>query len=447
MKESNGFKQRPIKPERILCLGFLALILAGGLLLALPAAAPGGRSIGVRKALFTATSAVCVTGLTLIDVGAELSLFGQIVLLCLIQVGGLGFMVFATLIMVALGRRISLKSRVLLRESMNQTTLSGMVRLSMTFFGMAACIELAGAAVLATRLIPILGVKRGVWNSVFTAVSAFCNAGFDLFGGLGRMQREPVVLLTLCALIVLGGLGFPVLLELLHNRTQLKKMTLHAKLVLTSTGILLLFGLLITLALEWDHALAGLTFGDKLINSLFQSATLRTAGFASVDQGSLRDASKLLDCLLMFTGASSASTGGGVKTTTMALLVLLVAAVARGRNHIRAFGREISVDTVRRAITICVIGLTVVLGAACAISTMENGRFSMMDVLFETTSAFSTTGLSALNTPNLSPVSQWLLMPLMYLGRVGPLTLTFALAKQNDDANHIHYPEEKIMIG
>lgn len=446
--------RRPVKPERFLSLGFLALIVVGGLLLALPVSAAGGRSIGLRGGLFTATSAVCVTGLSIIDVGAQLSGFGQAVLLILIQVGGMGFMVFATLIMVALGKRITLKERMLLRDSMNQTTLAGMVRLTLAFFLMALVIEIAGALLLMTRLIPRYGAAQGVWMSVFTAISAFCNAGFDLFGGYRSLldfQGDPVVLFTLAVLIMLGGLGFPVIMECLH--LKLRRVSLHTKLVLSITAALLLTGTAAVALLEWRNPLTldnGMNAWQKLMNSFFQSVTFRTAGFASLDQASLSDSSKLIGSLFMFVGASPASTGGGVKTTTVAILFLVVGSVVRGRERICAFGREIAADTARRAMTIVMIGLFLVLGITCALSVLErNSGFALIDLFFEATSAFSTTGLSSVGTPALRPVSQWLLMPLMYFGRVGPLTLACALAGrlENRRANRVHYPEEKIMIG
>ena len=446
--------QKSIKPERALALGFLGLILVGGVLLSLPISGAGGRSVGVRGGLFTAASAVCVTGLSIVDVGTQLSLFGQIVLLVLIQVGGLGFMLFATIIMAALGRRVSLKSRLLLRDSFNQTDLRGMVRLALSVFRIAVVIEAAGALLLMIRLVPLYGAK-GIWYSLFTSISAFCNAGFDLFGGwrsLTHLQSEPLILLTLAGLIVLGGLGFTVILEILHHRFRFSVLSLHAKLVLLLTGGLLAAGTLLVLLLEFRNpaTLGSLGFGDKLINSLFQSATLRTAGFAALDQASLTDAGKLAGILFMFVGASSASTGGGVKTTTALMLVLLVASVVRGREHIHLFGREVSQDTARRSMVIAFIGMMVILLGAGVISVLESGRgFDMLDLLYETTSAFSTTGLSSANTPGLTPASQWLLMPLMYLGRVGPLTLAFALASRAGDShmNRVRYPEEKIMIG
>ena len=449
--------RRPLSPGRALCLGFLALILLGGLLLTLPAASAGGESIGFLKGLFTATSAVCVTGLSLIEAGRDLNLFGQIVLLCLIQVGGLGFMAFATLGMVLIGRRISLHSRILLSESMNQNGLSGMVRLSLWFFAMALVIELSGAALLAVRLIPRYGTGRGLWLSLFTAVSAFCNAGFDLFGSgnsLLAFRQEPLVLWTLIGLIQLGGMGFAVMLELLRHRKSLGRMSLHTKLVLAVNGALLAGGSLAVFLLEGQNPATlgreGMTLWDKVTGSVFQAVTCRTAGFAAVSQDALNDSTKLLSCLMMFIGASPASTGGGVKTTTLAALLLLVHSVVRGRDRITAFGKEISQETGRRAVALTVIATSFVLAVTCALSILERRHgISLLNLAYETVSAVSTTGLSAAGTGTLRRSSQILLMPLMYLGRVGPLTLATALIRREKDGarNRVHFPEEKIMIG
>ena len=449
--------RRPMSPGRALCLGFLALILLGGLLLTLPAASAVGEFIGFLKGLFTATSAVCVTGLSLIEAGRDLSLFGQIVLLCLIQVGGLGFMAFATLGMVLIGRRISLHSRILLSESMNQNGLSGMVRLSLWFFAMALAIELTGAALLAVRLVPRYGTARGLWLSLFTAVSAFCNAGFDLFGNgssLLAFRQEPLVLWTVIGLIQLGGMGFAVMLELLRHRKSLGRLSLHTKLVLAVNGILLLGGSLAVFLLEGQNPATlgreGMTLWDKVTGSFFQAVTCRTAGFAAVSQDAMNDSTKLLSCLMMFVGASPASTGGGVKTTTLAALLLLVHSVVRGRDRITAFGKEISQETGRRAVALTFIATSFVLAVTCALSILERRHgVSLTNLVFETVSAVSTTGLSAAGTGTLRRSSQILLMPLMYLGRVGPLTLATALIRRERDGarNRVHFPEEKIMIG
>lgn len=438
-------------------LGFLCVILVGTILLSLPIAAINHRSVGVHDALFTATSAVCVTGLVVVDTADTYTLFGHIVIILLIQVGGLGFMVFATMLMIALGRRISLRNRVLIRESMSASNLSGLVRLSKWFLGLALLIELTGACLLSTRFIPLMGVQKGIWYSIFHAISAFCNAGFDLLGGfrsLDQFQRDPVVLLTIAGLIILGGLGFSVLTELLHNHFRFQKLSLHTKLVLVITGTLLAAGTVLMLALEWDNPVTlgspMLGTGDKALNAFFQSTTLRTAGFASINQTFLTDSAKLICVIFMFIGASPASTGGGVKTTTMGVVLLLVRSVVLGRDTVGVYGKQLSIAIVRRAITIVIISLALVLACTMALSISEHGTGkSMLDLVFEATSAFATVGLSSAGTPTLNQFSQGLLIPIMFFGRVGPLTLALALATklENNPKNRIHYPEDKIMIG
>ncbi|MEA4998313.1 MAG: TrkH family potassium uptake protein [Candidatus Limiplasma sp.] len=452
-----SFFHRTIRPERIMVLGFLVVIIIGTILLTLPIASRSGESVGAHSALFTATSAVCVTGLIVVDTADTYTFFGQVVVLLLIQIGGLGFMIVATLLMVALGRRISLRNRVLIRESMNASSLSGMVRLTKSFSMLAVMIEMLGALVLSTRFVPLLGIRKGIWYSIFHAVSAFCNAGFDLFGGfrsLDRFQHDPLVLLTIAGLIILGGLGFSVISELLVNRFHFKRLTLHTKMVVTITSLLLVFGTLTILALEWGNPLTmgapELNVGERLVNSFFQSTTLRTAGYASFDQANLTDSSKLIGVILMFIGASPASTGGGVKTTTFGVMLLLVLSVVRGRETVGLFGKQLAVSIVRRALTIVIISIGIVLACTMALSISEhgNGR-SMLDLLYEAVSAFATVGLTSVGTASLNPVSQGLLVPIMFFGRVGPLTLALALASklENNPRNRMHYPEEKIMIG
>ncbi len=444
-------------PERVLALGFLAVILLGGLLLMLPVATVGERSMGVLPAMFTATSAVCVTGLSVIDIGNTLSLFGQSVLLVLIQIGGLGFMVIATLIMVALGKRISLRNRMLIRESMNQSDLGGMVRLTLWFFMMTVIIEGIGALFLMTQFIPEFGIKKGIWFAVFHSVSAFCNAGFDLMGNYGSLSSyisSPVVVFTVASLVILGGLGFSVILDVIHQRFHFRKCSLHTKLVFIITVFLLIACMLLIMGLEWNNPLTlgqeGLSSFEKVMNSFFQSVTFRTAGFSTLDQASLEDTSKLIGVATMFVGASPTSTGGGIKTTTAGLMILLVIAVVRGRDNIRIFHKQISNNTARRSMAIFFIGMMMASIGLCVLCSVERGNgFEVIDLMFEATSAFSTTGLSTLNTQTLSTTSQWLLMPLMYFGRVGPLTLALAIATiyNKNPANRFHYPEEKIMIG
>ena len=340
---------------------------------------------------------------------------------------------------------------------MNQNGLSGMVRLSLWFFAMALAIELTGAALLASRLIPRYGTARGLWLSLFTAVSAFCNAGFDLFGNgdsLLAFRQEPVVLWTLIGLIQLGGMGFAVMLELLRHRKSLGRLSLHTKLVLAVNGALLVGGSLAVFLLEGRNPATlgreGMTLWDKVTGSVFQAVTCRTAGFAAVRQDALNDSTKLLSCLMMLVGASPASTGGGIKTTTLAALLLLVHSVVRGRDRITVFRKEISQDTGHRAVALTFIATSFVLAVTCALSILERRHgVSLTNLVFETVSAVSTTGLSAAGTGVLRRSSQILLMLLMYLGRVGPLTLATALIRREKDGarNRVCFPEEKIMIG
>lgn len=448
----NG-SQRRLGAESLLALGFLAVILVGTVLLALPVAAKSGRSVGLFDSLFTATSAVCVTGLVAVDTGTTFSVFGQVVLMALIQVGGLGFMVFATMIMVMLGRKISLKGRMLIRESMNSASLSDLSGLTRLYLLLALGIELAGAALLSIRFIPMFGLRRGLWMSLFHAVSAFCNAGFDLFGGFSSLTafaRDPLVLLTVALLIVLGGLGFSVTLEALRNRQGFKGLSLHARIVLMLTPMLLLAGTAFYLLAEWRRAgtLAPFGPGDKLLNAFFQSVTMRTAGFNSIDLSRFKDGSKLFSSLLMMIGASPASTGGGMKTTTVAVFGLLMLSVVKGESEVNIARRRLSNDLARRALAVVALFMSMLIVGTLAISLIEDGRFALADVFFEASSAMGTVGVSAIGTPNLRPASRAVLLPMMFLGRIGPLTLAIALAKRQGRARKLSkYPEEKIMIG
>ena len=439
--------------ESILALGFLAVILLGTVLLALPAASRSGKGIGLFDSLFTATSAVCVTGLVAVDTGTTFSVFGQIVLLVLIQVGGLGFMVFATMIMVALGRKISIRGRMLIRESMNGASLSDLGRLTWLYLLLTLAIETVGTVFLSIRLVPLLGWKHGIWMALFHAVSAFCNAGFDLFGNyasLTAFSGDPLVLLTVAVLIILGGLGFAVILETLRNRQGFRSLTLHTRIVLLTTLGLVLTGTVFYWLAERSNAetLAGFGEGEKILNAFFQSVTMRTAGFNSFDLSRFRDGSKLFSSVLMMIGASPASTGGGIKTTTFAALVLLMLSVVRGENEVNVARRRLSTDIARRALAVAVLFLTTLVTGTLIISFIENGRFPLADILFEASSAMGTVGVSAIGTPNLHPASRAVLLPMMFLGRVGPLTLAFAVAKRQGRIKTLSkHPEERIMIG
>ena len=439
--------------ESILALGFLAVILLGTVLLALPIAAKNGQSIGLFDSLFTSTSAVCVTGLVVVDTGTTFSLFGQIVLIVLIQVGGLGFMVFATMLMVMLGRKISIRGRMLIRESMNASSLSDLGSLTRLYLLLSLAIELIGTITLCFRFVPLYGWKHGTWMALFHSVSAFCNAGFDLFGNyasLTAFSGDPLVLLTVASLIILGGLGFSVILETARNRQGFRNLSLHTRIVLMTTLVLLLAGTVFYWIVERTSAetLAGCSEGEKILNAFFQSVTMRTAGFNSFDLSALRDGTKLFSSLLMMIGASPASTGGGIKTTTIAALTLLMLSVVRGESEVNVARRRLSDDISRRALAVAVLFLTTLLTGTLIISLIENGRFPLEDILFEASSAMGTVGVSAIGTPNLSSASRAILLPMMFLGRVGPLTLAVAVAKRQGGLRTASkYPEERIMIG
>ena len=448
----DGHGARPVmSTTRVVVLGFAFVILLGALLLTLPISSSTGVSVGFFDALFTSTSCVCVTGLVVVDTGTAFSTFGHVVIILLIQIGGLGFMSVAMLYFMLLGKRVTLGTRLVIQESLNEDRIGGLVRMMRWVIFSALSIEGIGALVLSTRFIPIYGFGKGLWYGVFHSISAFCNAGFDLVGNYQNLmpfQYDPVVNITICLLIIIGGLGFAVLQDIKHNRS-FRKLRLHSKLVITFTAILLFGGTLIVLLVEWSNpaTLGPMNFFQKLQAAFFQSVTLRTAGFNTIDQASLLPATKMISVILMFIGASPASTGGGVKTSTMAVLCLNVRMVARGRSEIAAYHRTINRDTMQRALAIVMIGLAVLLIDIMALTLLEP-QANFLDLAFECASALGTVGVSSVGTGTLEPVSRMLLILAMYIGRVGPLTLTMALGhKQAQTKDAFRYPEERVLVG
>ena len=442
----NGFNPLPV-----IASGFAGLILLGSFLLTLPAASAGPGRVSWFDALFTSTSAVCVTGLVVRDTGTAYSTFGHVVLLVLIQMGGLGFMTFATLLLRLMGRGISLKERMIMRDSMNEDVLGGVVRLVQWVVASTFCVELAGAALFAFRMIPMYGVGKGIFYSIFHAVSAFCNAGFDLFGGgrsLTGFSGDVLMNLTAIALVVIGGLGFGVLGDIRDYRS-FKRFRLHTKLVLVSYTALMVLSFLMVLALEWNNpaTLGPMPVGEKLLNAFFQSVTLRTAGFNTYDQQAQRDCTKLICCFMMVIGAAPASTGGGIKVTTLSILFLTVRMVARGESSIKVFGRRIESSVIQRTVTIVCIAVALVFVDVCALSLLQPGA-DFLDLLYECSSAMGTVGISAIGSASLVPVARMLIIITMFTGRVGPLTLAMILnRKQNRAKELINFPEEHVMIG
>ncbi len=449
--EKNIPPRTPVNSGRFLALGFAAVILIGTLLLMLPISSAGSAALSPLSALFTATSAVCVTGLTVINVSEALSRFGQVVLLCLIQVGGLGFLVFSTLLFMLIGRRITLKDRLLLRDSLNTEQLSGLLSLIVWVFKMTACVEGAGALLLSLYFIPHYGWAEGSFMSIFHSISAFCNAGFDILGSssLIALQHEPLVLIPLMLLITVGGLGFALISDLVHNH-RFSKMTVHTRLVLIMTGILTASGAVLIGILEWNNpsTLGAMdSIWQRILNSLFQSVTLRTAGFAAIDQASLTPASKLLCSVYMFIGAAPASTGGGVKLTTFAALILLIASIARGQQQTVLFRHTLPRHQTERATCVFLIAFAVVIADILLLSIAEPAH-SLADIMYESVSAFATVGLSCNLTPSLSVFGRLIVIITMFIGRVGPLTLTLAIARrQSTVRDKLKYPDVDIMIG
>lgn len=434
-------------PARVLVLGFAVLILIGALLLELPVSTY--TDISFLDALFTATSAVCVTGLVVVDTGTFFTPFGQVVIMCLIQVGGLGFMTAGTIIFIMLGRKITLKERLVIQEALNQRTLSGLIRLAKKIVLFTFILEAVGALFLSTRFVPIYGWQTGLYYSVFHSISAFCNAGFDLTGGflsLTGFNHDYVVMATIMFLFILGGLGFTVLLEIQQKR-NFRKLSLHSKIVVVSSFFLLALGTVVVLLLENANpeTLASMGVFPKLVNSFFTAATSRTAGFNVIPTEGLRDATLYFLMGLMFIGASPASTGGGIKTTTFSTIIIAVLSIVRGQDDVSVFHRRFPFVIVNKAISIIVVSALLVFVVSLLLTITENAGF--LEVLFETFSAFGTVGLSAGLTTDLSPMGRFLVIITMFAGRVGPLTLTLALAQALKKKAPFRYPEERILVG
>lgn len=429
-------------PARLLALSFLGVIILGTALLMLPPATNDGTGADLLTALFTATSATCVTGLVVQDTGSYFSSFGQVVILSLIQIGALGIMTFSSFVALALGRRLGIRSRAALQEVMDQPDPKSLVELVKFVVKMTFLAEALGAVLLALRW-HAWGYSwpRAAYLGIFHSVSAFCNAGFSTFSdSLERFGGDVWTVGVMGLLIILGGLGFPVVMELKRKGP----LSVHTKLVLIVTGVLLASGMGWFLWLEWGNSLKDMPLGRKILSAWFQSVTARTAGFNTVDIGSLRGVTLFLLMVWMFVGASPGGTGGGVKTTTLGILVLSVRAALRGRGEVEAFGRAIPPRLVYRAVAIIVVGLGVLVTfAALLLATQEGGQVGLM---FEAASAFGTVGLSTGVTPNLTPLGRVLVVVLMFAGRLGPLTITLAIRERPYEGGR-RLPSARVMTG
>lgn len=437
-----------LSPPQILVLGFAAIILIGTALLMLPISSRTGEPLSFIDALFTSTSATCVTGLVVVDTGTTFSSFGQVVIMLLIQIGGLGFMTMATLFALVLKRRISLKDRLILQEAMNQSSMEGIVRLIRRVLLYSLVIEACGALLLSIRWAFDMPIGKAIYYGVFHAVTMFNNAGFDLFGDFRSLTGyvyDPVVNVVVMFLIVSGGIGFIVLSDLIDFRKQ-RRLSLHSKVVLSMTGALLLIGFIVIFIFEFTNprTLGSLNWGGKFFGAMFQSVTPRTAGANTIDITGLRQATQFFIVILMFIGASPGSTGGGIKTTTFTIMVGAVIAMMRGRDDIVMFRYRLAQERVLKALTIALLALLLVLAVSMILSTTEEADF--LEVLFETTSAFGTVGLSMGLTPDLTVFGKILISITMFAGRLGPLTLAYALGPKKGKELYRH-PEGKMIIG
>ncbi len=448
-------KRFSLSTTHLIMLSFLGVIAVGALLLRLPISTKSGESVAFVDALFTATTATCVTGLVTLSTHATWSVFGQIVILLLIQIGGLGLITVMGAISLLLRRKMGLGDRLLLRDAFNLNTLSGLGSFVKRVVLGTLIVEGAGALLYMTVFIPEFGAK-GIWISVFTAISAFCNAGIDLLGdvSLSAYATNPLVNAVTMALIVSGGIGFVVWWDVIHVFTYIGKrkrplsyLTLQSKIVLVSTAALLLAGGAAFLAFEWDNpaTLGAHSVFDKLQMALFQSVTTRTAGFFTVPQEALTTPSALLSLVLMFIGGSPVGTAGGIKTVTFAILIAKAASAIRGRDRVSLFGRTIKDEAIGKAVAVCMTSFIIMALATLGLSLVSDA--ALIDILYEAVSATATVGLTRALTPTLSAVGKLIVIATMYLGRVGPISLAVAFTVGSNTQNLIENPTEDISVG
>ncbi len=445
-----------LQPHQVVSLGFLGLIAVGTVLLVLPVAVQPGKQVSFVDALFTAVSAVCVTGLTTVQTADTWSLFGQVVIMLLIQIGGLGIMTMSTLIALLLGKRITLPERLVIRESLGQLELAGVVRLTRAILLTALILEGLGALVLAWRWSGAYPPSQALYLGIFHSVSAFNNAGFDLFrASLTDFVADPVVNLVMAGLIILGGIGFVVIVDVLHYAVERRRgnhtarLSLHSKVVLIMSGGLLALGTLLILLWEYGNpaTLGPLPFGQKLLAAFFQATVPRTAGFNTLPLASLTQATLFFMVMLMFVGASPGGTGGGVKTTAFSMVILAVLSTIRGKPDVEIFGRRLNREAVSRSLAIMAIALFWVTATVLVLDVTEQAP--IFNIGYEVMSAFGTVGLSLGLTPHLTVAGKLIIALTMFIGRVGPLTLAVALARvqRRGREQPFRYPVDRIIVG
>lgn len=442
-------KRRLLTPYQTLVLSFILVTFLGALLLMLPLSSRSGESLSFTNALFTAASAVCVNGLTVVDTSRYFSYFGQMIIILLIQIGGLGVMTITIIITVIAGRQIRLKSRILMQESLNLLSFAGVVRLFISIVVETFIIEFIGGSILAIRFYQDFGIK-GIYMGYWHAVSAFCNAGFDIIGGEGIATyiTMPSVCMTLSILAVIGGIGFGTIEELKERFLYKRKFrfSLNTKVVLFTTAVLLIVGAISMFLLEYNNTatLGNMSLTNKYLASFYLSVVSRTSGFALVDTADLGNAALFLIMILMFIGGSPGSTAGGIKTTTFAVIFSSVLHIINGKDDVVLFGRRLETDTVMKALALFFISSSFIVSATMYLFITEN--FTFIQTLFEVVSAFATAGLTTGITPLLSDSSKLVLIIIMIIGRVGIATFTLSLAL-NHKKNYVRRPSEKVSIG
>lgn len=447
-------KRIKLSTTHIILLSFMLLILLGGILLSLPVSHSEGADIAFEDAMFTAVSATCVTGLVTLPTVAVWSVFGQVVILILIQVGGLGVITVMSWLMMLFHRRIGMSSYILLQDSFNLNSMDGLVRFVKRVIIGTFAVEGAGALLYMTVFIPDFGLK-GIWISVFTAVSAFCNAGIDIIAenSLCGYALDPIVNSVTMLLIVIGGIGFPVWWDVLRvlkrrrRRKRLRELTLHSKIALSTTFILILTGALLIFAFEYNNpdTMADNTLTEKLGLSLFQSVTTRTAGFATLPQENLSNPTGIVCLLLMFIGGSPVGTAGGIKTVTFAVIAASAVATVRRREDTVLFGRRLNRESVSKAAAVAFTSFFIMFTSTLLLSYVSSA--DLLDILYETVSATATVGLTRALTPTFNIWGKVIIMFTMYLGRVGPISLAIAFNLKNQNQNLIKEPTEEISVG
>jgi len=451
---------RQLSTTQVIALGFISAILIGAVILSLPVSSASGEFTPFIDSLFTSATSVCVTGLVVVTTATHWSLFGKIIILVLIQLGGLGIVSFTTGIMMVIGRRITLRDRMLLEDALNLDTLSGLVKFLQRIFKGTFLVEGIGAGCYALVFIPQYGIIKGIWYSVFHSVSAFCNAGIDILGSesfIPYASNAWINIVTMC-LVITGGIGFLVWWDVTNNINKLvqheytakmavKKLHLHSKIVIITTFFLITCGATLVFALEFNNpdTIGNMSVGNKILASFFQSVVLRTAGFITFSQAGMHSSTIIICLFLMFIGGSSISTSGGIKTTTFAVLFLSTRATIKGSTHLVVFNRTIPHKTVQKALAVTVVSLTALLIAVFALHLAEGG--SLLDATFEATSAVATVGLSRDFTAAMGVAGKLIITFCMYLGRIGPISMVIFFNRQQQGSKYFSYPHEDITVG